>query len=162
MKNIMKTMILGFLVLTLALSFTSCSDKEDDPKPSNPTELTLSDFVGDWITTSVEVDGQVRAVCDKEWGSITAGRKLDLSISNINNDGNLSGNSSVVSYGCTINDEKSSINQASFYNDSKKELTIGGFIFKIDSFNNDTFKATLIGRPNLSFLLNVKYDFKKE
>lgn len=58
MKNTMKTMILGFLVLTLALGFTSCGDKEDDPTPSNPNEITFNQLLGTYNTESVLFEGK--------------------------------------------------------------------------------------------------------
>jgi hypothetical protein len=158
MKTTMKTMILGFLVLTLALGFTSCGDKEDDPTPSNPNEITIDQLVGKYNTVSVLFNGKsITDACDDNWGSVVNMRKIDLNFK-----GGTYNFTDLTSYSCSngttvtynILDNIASIS------DNVLDLD-GVYKFKVLSLSNGTLKLELLSTTAITTPIGAVYTLSK-
>ncbi len=162
MKNTMKTMILGFLVLTLALGFTSCGDKEDDPKPNTPT-LSLDDFVGNWSSQSVVYEGVTFAnECDTKWDNYSNinQRKYELFVKSTPFESSMNR----ISCGSVNPTSKDDFK----YNSSTKILSFGQtYEFLISDVTPTSFKGKLVksnssGGHNTAAPANAIFTFVKQ
>lgn len=149
----MKTMILGFLVLTLALGFTSCGDKEDDPKP---TETTL---VGTFKTISVVFNGNtITDACDVNWGSVPNMRKIDLVFK-----GGVNNFTDLINYKCVSNTTVTNTLGNIIASLSNNILDLGdSYQFKLISYNNNILKLELLSTTAITTPIGAVYTLSKQ
>lgn len=148
MKNTLKTMILGFLVLTLALGFTSCGDESGDPAPNKQSnEVTFNDVTGVWNFVSLTYQGTTFTdSCDPKWNDLR--NDFNKPISGMRTINKLSldiTNTLLENYSCVNN--KSNLNIKTFNSNSLEQNIISldnSLQFEIISFKKSEIELKLI------------------
>jgi hypothetical protein len=165
MKTTMKTMILGFLVLTLALGFTSCGDKEDDPTPSNPNELSLNNFIGTWLSDDVVLYNgtTLNNPCDDNW-TVSNFRKIKLEIASGVQASNIYSNKGISYPECNqFNILPTFSGLTTTFDKTVNLLKINSYHFEVSNVTSTSFKGKLIfSGGNISTPLNATYTFIKQ
>jgi len=157
MKKTMKSVILGFLVLTFALGFTSCGNNEDDPKPTD-NATTINKFIGVWTSTQVVFNGRTFLTstdrCNTAW-TVSNFRGMILDINN----GIFASN--VTNLRC--NEQPVLRNLTATYDSKTKILSFStNFRLEVLEFTPNTMRARLLESPNPTIPTNGIYSFIKQ
>jgi hypothetical protein len=143
----------------LALGLTSCGNKDDDPKNSNASGITLGQLSGLYKTTSVVFDGKtITDACDVNWSAAVANmRKIDLNFK-----GGANNFTDLINYRCSSG---STVNN--LINDNITSLTDNVlnlddvYRFKVISLSNGILKLELLSTTAINTPIGAVYTMSK-